>query len=304
MRLAGESKLARRDQRRGLSPRVVGALATAALTGELTCGLKPGLVSLRDSGAHEDMDAHTLIASIDAIGPYFERFAAGGAAGRSFLDVLRHIGLGAEHAMFAATGGVNTHRGAIFTLGVLCAAIARIASSQPAPSAEGIRETLVSWWGDELKTHARRLRSEAGAAARKGAQARRRYGVGGAPTQAALGFPAVFESALPALRGARALGLPEEAARVQALFELMARLDDTNVLHRVGRRGANQVREHAKRFLTQGGCARDNWKRHAAWLHDLFSQQGASPGGCADLLAATLLVDAATSPGGFTRLLR
>ncbi|WP_284211936.1 triphosphoribosyl-dephospho-CoA synthase, partial [Methylobacterium brachythecii] len=92
--------------------------AVEALRLELDTYPKPGLVSLVDSGSHDDMDAATFKASAAALEPYFCELAEAGARGLG-MDGLRRIGLAAEAAMLAATGGVNTHRGAIFGLGLL-----------------------------------------------------------------------------------------------------------------------------------------------------------------------------------------
>ncbi len=91
-------------------------LAHRALIDELEAYPKPGLVSPVDSGSHRDMDAETLRRSAGAIAPFFADLVRAGAADAPLSD-LRRIGLDAEAAMLAATGGVNAHRGAIFSLG-------------------------------------------------------------------------------------------------------------------------------------------------------------------------------------------
>jgi len=117
--------IAATQQATSLMPRCVAgylaAAAVGALLAELETWPKPGLVSHVDSGSHADMDASTFKASAIAIAPFFGHLAVAGAAG-SDMDGLREIGVEAERAMLAATGGVNTHRGAIFGLGLLCAA--------------------------------------------------------------------------------------------------------------------------------------------------------------------------------------
>src|SRR5580693_178755 len=99
----------------------VADLAKAALLAELETWPKPGLVSHVDSGSHTDMDASTFKASAIAITPFYGHLTVAGGAGFG-MERLRQIGVEAERAMLAATGGVNTHRGAIFGLGLLCAA--------------------------------------------------------------------------------------------------------------------------------------------------------------------------------------
>ena len=150
---------------------------------------KPGLVSLVDSGSHDDMDADTFRRSVAAIEPFFARLARAGAAGTPLGD-LRAIGLEAEVAMLAVTGGVNTHRGAIFALGLLCAAGGAGANDLAAH----VRVT----WGEALA-------GERPPGGSHGAGAMRRYGVGGARGEAAAGFPGATTVGLPALREGRRL---------------------------------------------------------------------------------------------------
>ena len=104
-----------------LAPQAIGRAATLALHDELALSPKPGLVTLTDNGSHDDMDAHTFMRSLFALRSYFVRIAALGAAGAPF-HALQQCGIDAEARMLAATGGVNTHRGAVFMLGLLCAA--------------------------------------------------------------------------------------------------------------------------------------------------------------------------------------
>ncbi|MGI0503638.1 triphosphoribosyl-dephospho-CoA synthase, partial [Burkholderia sp. ZZQ-2] len=99
----------------------IAELAERSLVLEIETYPKPGLVSHVDTGSHTDMDAATFARSAAVLRPYFAELADAGARDAD-MAVLRKIGLRAEHAMLAATGGVNTHRGAIFGLGLLCAA--------------------------------------------------------------------------------------------------------------------------------------------------------------------------------------
>ena len=97
----------------------IATFAVNALKLEVLTWPKPGLVSHVDSGSHHDMNATTLFASAEALRPYFaELFEA--AATDAPLHKLQSIGRFAEKSMLIATCGVNTHRGAVFTLGLLC----------------------------------------------------------------------------------------------------------------------------------------------------------------------------------------
>jgi triphosphoribosyl-dephospho-CoA synthase len=130
-----------------------------------------------------------------------------------------------------------------------------------------------------------------------GSEALRRFGAGGARAQAAAGFPDVYEVGLPALRSGRLLAPGDEnAARVQACFALIATLEDTNLLHRSGESGLRFARCAARNFLARGGVGQPNWQSQALEIHRQFIARWLSPGGCADLLAMSLLVDALETP--------
>jgi triphosphoribosyl-dephospho-CoA synthase len=279
----------------------VSALAATCLLAELHTWPKPGLVSLVDSGSHLDMDAGTFRRSIAAIAPFFGALAQSGAKGAA-MDDLRRIGRAAEYAMLAATGGINTHRGAIFGLGLLCAAAGvawehtAMPHSLDAPverqslSAAALCAIVRQRWGMAIVAGPIPPNSH-------GARALHRFGAGGARAQAAAGFPHVLQLGLPALRQAReaAPGQPG-AAQVQVFFALLSEVEDTNLLHRGGQIGLNHARRQARLFLVQGGVGHPRWRAHACAIHRDFVSRGLSPGGCADLLTATLFLDSLETP--------
>jgi triphosphoribosyl-dephospho-CoA synthase len=261
--------------------------ATHALLGELATWPKPGLVSPVDNGSHSDMDAELLQRSAEALRPFFEELARAGRE-QAPMRRLRSIGLRAEAGKLKATRGVNTHRGAIFGLGLLCAAAGRVAELTEMRCLRVGRPLgleVAQRWGEEI-LHGPR------SAGSNGSVAMRVHGAGGAPAEAAAGFPSVYEISLPALRLGRTLA-PDDpaAARVQACFALIARVRDTNLLHRGGREGARFAAEAAVSFLADGGVGSPTWRERAAAVHDEFVSRRLSPGGCADLLAMTLFVD-------------
>lgn len=269
-----------------LASGTIAHLAVASLFLEIDTWPKPGLVSQVDDGSHHDMDASMLRASAASLRPFFAMLFDAGAAGCSMAP-LRAIGLRAEASMLRATGGINTHRGAIFGLGLLCAAAGVAARAGIARSELG--EIVHYRWADEIRCGSALSRNQ-------GSIARSRFGVSGAPGEAAEGFPSIYRVALPALRTARKLRFDdEEAARVQACFALIASVDDTNLLHRGGREGLSFAQAAAAGFLRDGGVAQPEWRSHAAAIHSTFVAQRLSPGGCADLLAMTLFVDALES---------
>jgi triphosphoribosyl-dephospho-CoA synthase len=230
------------------------------------------------------MDAGTFRRSAAAIRRYLHALAEAGAQGCG-MGRLRIIGLEAEAAMFAATGGVNTHRGAIFGLGLLCAAAGAKAAGQ-ADSRMAIGAVVASLWGSSILDGPVLLHSH-------GSNARRRYGVGGARLEAVQGFPGVYEIGLPALKsGALIAPGDADAARVHACFALIAALEDTNLLHRGGLSGLRFAQCAARAFLDDGGVSTCDWRERANLVHQSFVKRRLSPGGSADLLAMSLFVQA------------
>jgi triphosphoribosyl-dephospho-CoA synthase len=262
----------------------VARAAMRSLWRELALYPKPGLVSLRDSGAHADMDSATFVHSLFALSRYWNEIADAGAADAPF-ETLRRLGMRAESRMLAATGGINTHRGAIFALGLLCAAAARTRARGEIPDDATLRRVLIARWGAALMAAQRSAVQTS-----HGMQASCRYGVGGARDEARRAFPAVFDVALPALRGALARGCDARHARVTAFFALLASMDDTNILYRGGADGLAFVRRRAREFRDAGDVHANDPLARAEAIHREFVARRLSPGGSADLLAATLFV--------------
>ncbi|MET3134579.1 triphosphoribosyl-dephospho-CoA synthase [Oxalobacteraceae bacterium GrIS 1.11] len=267
-------------------------LAVRCLHAELTLYPKPGLVSPFDNGSHADMTAATFMRSLFALRHYFVHISRAGLDGAPFAR-LRQLGVEAERRMLQATGGVNTHRGAIFSLGMLCAALGQAHAQALAPSAVALRALLLLRWGGDLAAH--------GGAPGDDTHGRRvaaLHAAGGAREEGALGWPSVFQVGLPALRATLAAGRGMRAARIDALFALMAQISDSNVYHRGGPDGARTVKQQARRFLALGGSAHPGWQAAALDCHRLFIAHKLSPGGAADLLAATCLLHGAIAWDG------
>jgi triphosphoribosyl-dephospho-CoA synthase len=266
-----------------LTPQAIGRAATLALHDELALSPKPGLVTLVDNGSHDDMDAHTFMRSLFALRGYFVRIAGLGAAHAPF-EALERCGIEAEARMLAATGGINTHRGAIFTLGLLCAAAGAVASSRAQPAPALLRQTLLAHWGKALAVRAMRQPTL------PGGLAARRHGLRSASAEAALGFPVLFETAVPAMQAAAARGLAPPMARLDTLFHVMAVLDDSNLAHRGGLEGLRHAQRAARGFIAAGGAGRPGGVAAAFRIGRDFASRRLSPGGAADALAAACLV--------------
>jgi len=262
-----------------MTPEDIGRAAAAALHDELALSPKPGLVTFTSTGSHRDMDARTFMRSTSSLRPYFVRIARLGADGAAF-DELERAGIAAEARMLEATGGINTHRGAIFLLGLLCASAGAVVAAHRPLTPRRLRATLIDRWGGALRQRALRPSSL------PGGTAARRLGLRSASEEAALGFPAVFETAVPAMRSALARGLPREGAQLDTLFHLMAVLDDSNLAHRGGLEGLRFAQRAARGFLQQGGAATPGAGERAAAIAADFEARRLSPGGSADMLAA------------------
>ncbi len=267
-------------------------LAVDALIDEADLSPKPALVDRRGNGAHTDLHLGLMHASALSLWPAFKEMAeaalAFGAVGLPLREALGRIGREGEQAMLATTGGVNTHRGAIWALGLLVAATALEPRSTGAGSV-ALRAARLALLEDR---YAPRPLSH-------GAQVALRYGVRGAREEAQQGFPAVLQWGLPQLKRSRAQGHGEQNARLDALLAIMSRLADTCVLYRAGEQGLQAMQQGAQAVLDAGGSASLAGRRR---LHELDLQLltlNASPGGAADLLAASLLLDRIESADAF-----
>lgn len=263
--------------------RRIGRAAVVALYDELSLTPKPGLVSFADNGSHEDMDAHTFLRSICALRAYFSDITQLGASGVPF-GCLEQRGRLAELSMSEATGGVNTHRGAIFALGLLCAAAGWVSAEGGGLMPGRIQMTLRRRWGNALSARTRCISNL------PGGMASATYQLRGASVEAAEGFPVLFDVAIPAWEAATASGLSYRDVRLNTFFAIMANLDDSNLARRGGREGLDFARTAARQFMQAGGSAADKGLARATAIHHAFVARRLSPGGCADMLAAASLL--------------
>lgn len=268
-----------------ISPERIGSLAYEALVFEARLSPKPGLVDAENSGAHADMDLSLLIKSAEAIQPYFIRFALHGAADTALppegrLSAIRQDGLDAESAMFSATSGVNTHKGAIFLLGVLCYAAGRRSVNDVPFAAEELA------WDAALVC--RGVTRELGVSA---GRAFARYGAKGARGEAEAGYPSVTQIALPAHESALKAGASEIDAWLIALLRLIERLEDANVLARCGETVARELRQAARAIAVAHPAGGEAFLAELRALGEQCRLRHASPGGAADLLACAKFLD-------------
>jgi triphosphoribosyl-dephospho-CoA synthase len=261
------------------------SLARQALIAEAELTPKPGLVDRRGAGAHSDLSLTIMRLSATAIEPHFREMASisGGACPtQGIREQLAAIGRNAERAMFRATGGSNSHKGAIWVLGLLLSAAAM--QDDENPTASEIAATARAIASFEDRAAPRRVSH--------GDVVSERYGASGARGEAFQGFPHVVDVGLPTLRLRRTSGATEQAARLDALLGIMARLDDTCLLYRGGTDALIAAKKNALAVESAGGVGTQIGRRQLAVLDRQLLNLKVSPGGSADLLAATIFLDA------------
>ncbi|MHC8312301.1 MULTISPECIES: triphosphoribosyl-dephospho-CoA synthase [unclassified Pseudomonas] len=269
-------------------------LAVDALIDEADLSPKPALVDRRGNGAHTDLHLGLMHASALSLWPAFKEMAesaiAFGEVGVPLREAIGRIGREGEQTMLATTNGVNTHRGAIWALGLLVTAAALDCSNTHA-STVTLRAARLAILDDRF---APRPLSH-------GAQVAQRYGARGAREEAQLGFPSVLQRALPQLKRSRAAGHGEQNARLDALLAIMTQLSDTCVLYRAGEQGLHTMQLGAQAVLDAGGSASLAGRRRLHELDEQLIALNASPGGAADLLAACLFIDRIASADGINQ---
>lgn len=249
-------------------PYIIADLAERSLKQELDTTPKPGLVDKQDNGAHKDMDYALMSASISALRPYLTRIAVESAAEVN-ADEIMSIGVEAEAAMLKATGGVNTHKGALFCIGLSIAAASFLACSTGTVEADSFRE-LVSRTASRIPS----------AQSTHGAEAKRNFKVGGALENAREAYPELFTAWLPYYRSLE--GDPYRCHKT--LLYIMTILDDTNVLHRRGAEGLAHTKSEAARLL------KDFSLDGLSSMNKDFIRENISPGGSADMLSLTMFI--------------
>ena len=285
-------------------PYIIAHLATQALQAELDTTPKPGLVDKDNNGAHRDMDYALMQRSIDTLHPYFVKLAMLGCADALPTHTsIRDIGIEAERAMLSATNGVNTHKGALFSMGLAVVAAAheerKIAANEEQILKErnGGEDVLVSLqttikalaasFPDTNGTHGSKAKLLS-----KGTTA-----IKGALDNAREGYEMLFAEWLPFYIERR----KERDAHTlhKTLLRIMCDLDDTNVIYRTDLATAEEVKQEARALLdsfSKAHTAEDKEKRIAAELLALkdmdkrYTARNISPGGAADMLSLTIFI--------------
>lgn len=269
----------------GIKPRFVNVplFAEEALWQELELTPKPGLVDRLNSGSHDDMDYALFGRSISAIAPWFRQFELLGYEHAAQpdevqLSLLRPMGIACERSMYAATGGINTHKGAIFALGLLCFAAGRLRGQQRPL----IVQLLCRQVSDICRGLVARELAMERPASTAGERQYRRFALTGARGEAESGFATVRKYILPDWyqeKGAAHLHY--------VLLKLMAVNPDSNLVSRGGIDGLHYVQHYASRLLQGGWETRDLFEMDRCLI-----ARRLSPGGSADLLSVAIVLGA------------
>lgn len=241
----------------------LGEMAENALLAEVHFTPKPGLVDEANNGAHRDMDVPLFERSAHALRPCFEEFVRLGLQGAS-PAALQQAGVRAEQAMFAATGGVNTHKGAIYSGALLLHAAGRLLSGEEEGDLCELAAQTAAAIPAPTGTHGAAVRAQCG----------------GIRTEAVSGYP----TAQAVLRQLR------QSGPLDALLLSMSRLDDSTLWHRGGAEGAQLVRSRAADILAAPASEREARTRR---MDAELIERNLSPGGSADLLAMAFFLEKA-----------
>lgn len=271
--------------------------ALTSLLYEVSASPKPGLVDRFNQGAHKDMDFFTFMASSAALNQYFHNCAIEGVKyaeknPQQLFNTLRNLGMEAEKAMFTATNNVNTHKGLIFSLGIICAA----ASCCMLESERKIVDVETICTKVSLMTQGLCLRELTNLNKKEnltyGEKLYQKYGLKGIRGEVENGFPTVRNYSLPVLKEMKSMKtLHLNDILVQTLLHLMAVNEDTNIVARHNLETLEYVHHYAGRVLDSGGMLK---KEGVEMVYDMdrdFIQRNISPGGSADLLAVTVMFD-------------
>lgn len=260
------------------------------LLGEVYATPKPGLVDRDNSGAHKDMNVETFEKSTQAILPYLLQMGEKGwewdGTGTELFTALRPLGAAAEKAMFFATNNVNTHKGIIFSLGLVTSfglwqlaqtgrfdseAILRVIGQSVTPVLEKDFAKI-----DPFHPHTH------------GEMLFIKHGIRGIRGEAMDGFPAVQTIALPMLRQLRQEGWEKERAYIQTLLVLVAQVEDSNIISRSDVETLHWAQKKTQQILALGGAATAEGLQAVWELNEKFIEKNISPGGCADLLILSI----------------
>ncbi|EKT58599.1 triphosphoribosyl-dephospho-CoA synthase CitG [Providencia sneebia] len=262
-------------------------LGWQAMLAEVNLSPKPGLVDKFNTGAHKDMALTDFHLSANAIAKHFPDFLFAGAKYKHLplpqvLTKIRIIGIACEKSMFHATSGVNTHKGTIFSLGLMLTVIGRkLALNLPLIAESICQDVAQMCQGITAELKQNTIRPTAGQ------RLYQAYGLTGARGEAECGYKLVTELSLPYYLKQLINGTDPEIALINTLILLMENNNDTNIANRGGIDGLIWVKEKAKLILTQQSLNKSDYLTIIKNFDDECIIKNLSPGGSADLLILT-----------------
>lgn len=273
-------------------PYIIGHLASMALQAELDTTPKPGLVDRNDNGAHRDMDHALMQRSIKALHPYFVRLAQLGFTDKQPChDEIVHIGIEAEREMFKATGGVNTHKGALFSIGLAAVALAGEAFSRITQAERcgtmaynDVNSKQIQSLSNSIASLARLFPDTNGT---HGSKAKANNILKGALDNAREGYTQLFKAWLPFYIDRIAEG--DNYALHKTLLRIMCDLDDTNIVYRTSMETMQEVKTEARQMLdTSRNIV--NFEAALQAMNTDYIHRNISPGGSADMLSLVVFL--------------
>ncbi len=273
-------------------PYIIGHLASMALQAELDTTPKPGLVDRNDNGAHRDMDHALMQRSIQALHPYFVRLAQLGFTDKQPChDEIVNIGIEAEREMFKATGGVNTHKGALFSIGLAAVALAgesfcRITQAEGCGTMayNDVNSKQIQSLSNSIASLARLFPDTNGT---HGSKAKANNILKGALDNAREGYTQLFKAWLPFYIDRIAEG--DNYALHKTLLRIMCDLDDTNIVYRTSMETMQEVKTEARQMLD---ASRNivNFEAALQAMNTDYIHRNISPGGSADMLSLVVFL--------------
>jgi len=263
----------------------IGEIALQSMLYEISCFPSAGLVSPVSKGAHKDMDYFTFIKSTSVLSKYMVIFSQCGYSNEQphvIFKKIREIGKEAEQSMFIKTKGINTHKGIIFLLGISCAATAKAIydSKDFLYIPDIIKKMTHGIVSAELKNMNKNKKLT------YGEKLYLKYGMEGIRGQVERGLPLIFDYSVKVYEENNRLN--ENDRLVHTLFSIMQFCDDTTILHKHTLEKLIYVQNKAKHIIAIGGMNTEIGRKEINDIDRIFSREGISPGGSADLLAVTV----------------
>ena len=270
----------------------ISRLAVEAMLSEVSATPKPGLVDRHNCGAHHDMDFFTFVSSSAALSDAYRGMGQVGldVGDQEITDMwpmLQSVGYEMEQRMFEATKNVNTHKGMVFSLGILSACAGWLSRQK---NIQSITATAICGAAAQLCAGLCEKAfkdMDQKTALTKGDRMYLAYGLRGARGEAEDGFPTVMTVALPMYTLLRDTGISINDALVETLLHLVAHTEDTNIVSRHDWDTATYAKEAAKRVIRLGGIHTEVGRAAIEAMDQDFIERYISPGGAADLLALT-----------------